>query len=197
MDVVVASNNKHKLKEIRSILGDAFDNIYSLSDLGIDCDAEETAETFEGNALIKAKAVVEIAKMPALSDDSGLCVNALNGAPGVHSARYSGEHGNDSKNIDTLLKNLDGATDRTACFVSAVVLCYPDGSYITVRGQSDGRILYEREGTGGFGYDPVFFSNELNKSFGMATEEEKNSVSHRSKALEKLLVELKKRGNIE
>lgn len=190
MDIVVASNNAHKINEIRKILGTKFDNIYSLKDLNIECDAEETAETFEGNALIKAEAVAKIANIPALSDDSGLCVDALNGAPGVHSARYSGTHGDDEKNIDTLLKNLDGVENRTARFVSAIVLYYPNGKTVVARGESTGKILYERKGNNGFGYDPVFYSNELQKSFGMATEEEKNSVSHRSKALKALLEKL-------
>lgn len=191
MNIVVASNNKNKLREIREILGDKFENIYSLFDLNIECDAEETAETFEGNALIKAKAVAELAKMPALSDDSGVCVEYLGGAPGVHSARYSGVHGDDDANIDTLLKNLENADNRRASFVSSVVLYYPDGETVTGRGETFGEILFERDGNGGFGYDPIFYSYELQKSFGKATEAEKNSVSHRAKALKDLLSKLK------
>ena len=191
MNIVVASNNKNKLREIREILGDKFENIYSLSDLNIECDAEETAETFEGNALIKAKAVAELAKMPALSDDSGVCVEYLGGAPGVHSARYSGVHGNDEANIDTLLKNLENADNRRASFVSSVVLYYPSGETVTGRGETFGEILFERDGNCGFGYDPIFYSYELQKSFGKATEAEKNSVSHRAKALKDLLSKLK------
>ena len=191
MNIVVASNNKNKLREIREILGDKFENIYSLSDLNIECDAEETAETFEGNALIKAKAVAEFAKIPALSDDSGVCVEYLGGAPGVHSARYSGVHGNDEANIDTLLKNLENADNRRASFVSSVVLYYPSGETVTGRGETFGEILFERDGNCGFGYDPIFYSYELQKSFGKATEAEKNSVSHRAKALKDLLSKLK------
>lgn len=191
MNIVVASNNKNKLREIREILGDKFENIYSLSDLNVECDAEETAETFEGNALIKAKAVAELAGIPALSDDSGVCVEYLGGAPGVHSARYSGVHGNDEANIDTLLKNLENADNRRASFVSSVVLYYPSGETVTGRGETFGEILFERDGNCGFGYDPIFYSYELQKSFGKATEVEKNSVSHRAKALKDLLSKLK------
>ena len=191
MNIVVASNNKNKLREIREILGDKFENIYSLSDLNVECDAEETAETFEGNALIKAKAVAELAGIPALSDDSGVCVEYLGGAPGVHSARYSGVHGNDEANIDTLLKNLENADNRRASFVSSVVLYYPSGETVTGRGETFGEILFERDGNCGFGYDPIFYSYELQKSFGKATEAEKNSVSHRAKALKDLLSKLK------
>ncbi len=190
MDIVVASNNNNKIREIREILGEKLGRIYSLKELGIDCDAEETEETFEGNALIKAKAVALLAGLPALSDDSGLCVDALDGAPGVHSARFSGVHGDDEKNIDLLLQKMNGENNRTARFVSAVVLYYPDGKTIVAKGESKGSILSKRCGTGGFGYDPIFYSDELQKSFGMATEAEKNSVSHRSKALKNLLEKL-------
>ena len=190
MDIVVATNNKNKLREIREILGEKFGRIYSLDDLALKCDVEETEETFEGNALLKAKAVAKLSGMPALSDDSGLCVDALNGAPGVHSARYSGTHGDDEKNIDCLLKNLVGKPSRKASFVSCVALCFPSGEAIVGRGESFGEILFSRDGKSGFGYDPIFFSYELQKSFGKASEEEKNAVSHRAKALKDLLKKL-------
>ncbi|MEG2117506.1 MAG: XTP/dITP diphosphatase [Clostridia bacterium] len=191
MDIVIASNNKNKLREFRQMLKNNFDNIYSLSDLKIDIDVEETADTFEGNALLKAKAVGEIAHMTALSDDSGLIVDALNGEPGVYSARYSGENSTDEKNNEKLLKNMQGVENRSARFVSAIVLYYPNGKYLTAKGTVEGKILEKPNGDGGFGYDPLFFCNELNKSFGVATAEEKNSLSHRARALENLLKELK------
>ncbi|MEG1805708.1 MAG: XTP/dITP diphosphatase [Clostridia bacterium] len=191
MDIVIASNNKNKLREFRQMLKNNFDNIYSLSDLNIDIDVEETADTFEGNALLKAKAVGEIAHMTALSDDSGLIVDALNGEPGVYSARYSGENSTDEKNNEKLLKNMQGVENRSARFVSAIVLYYPNGKYLTTYGTVEGKILEKPDGDGGFGYDPLFFCNELNKSFGIATAEEKNSLSHRARALENLLKELK------
>jgi XTP/dITP diphosphohydrolase len=125
--------------------------------------------------------------MVALADDSGICVNALNGAPGVYSARYGGEHGNDKKNRDLLLKNMQGVTDRTAYFKSAVALVYPDGKELVAEGKTYGKILTEEVGNGGFGYDCIFENDDLNKSFGLATAEEKNSVSHRFRALNNLL----------
>ncbi len=186
MELVIASNNKHKVREIKEILGNFFEVAYSLSELGIDTEIVEDGLTFFDNALIKAKAISKITNMAALADDSGLVVEALNGEPGVFSARYSGEGHTDDKNIDLLLKNLDGIENRKAYFVSSVVLYFPDGAYLSAEGKTEGDILYKREGNGGFGYDPVFFSRDLNKSFGLATAEEKNSVSHRGRALRSL-----------
>lgn len=186
--LLIASNNQHKLKEIREILGDKFAEVFSLSDLNINVDPDETGATFYENAKIK---VDEIAKYaPAghaiLADDSGLCVNALGGLPGVHSARFSGEHGNDAANIRKLLSELDGKADRTAYFVCSMVLRMPNGDYVTAEGRTYGSILFATEGNGGFGYDPVFFSDDLKKSFGVATADEKNGVSHRGRALNAL-----------
>ena len=183
--LVVASGNAHKLREIAEIFTDF--EIVSQKSMGFDEDVEETGTTFEENALIKARAAANALNMVALADDSGICVNALDGAPGVYSARYGGEHGNDKKNRDLLLKNLDGATDRTAYFKSAVALVYPNGKEFVAEGKTYGKILTEEVGNGGFGYDCIFESDDLKKSFGVATAEEKNSVSHRFRALNNLL----------
>lgn len=186
MKLVIASNNGHKVREIKKILGRFFKEIVTIKELGLDIDPEETENTFEENSLIKAKAVCLASGLPALADDSGLCVNALGGAPGVYSARFAGIEQNDEKNIDKLLDELKDCKDRTAEFVTVVTLVYPDGKVLSAKGRTEGEITYERKGTGGFGYDPVFYSRELSKTFGEATEEEKNAVSHRGKALESL-----------
>lgn len=184
--VVAATGNKHKLEEFRAILS-AWE-VVSAAEAGFFDDVEETGKTFAENARIKAVAVCNATGLPALADDSGLCVTALGGAPGVYSARYSG--GGDKENREFLLKNLRGAEDRSAYFESAIALAFPDGKTIEAQGRTYGKILLEEDGENGFGYDSLFFSDDLNKSFGRATEEEKNSVSHRGRALralEKLL----------
>lgn len=189
MKIAVATNNKNKLREIRQILGGSFDELLSLNDLNIDVEIEETGSTFEENALIKARAVLALSGLPSLADDSGLMVDALNGAPGVYSARYAGFEHNDLKNNALLLKNLENK-QRTAHFCSVVALCYPDGAYITAKGLVDGEIALEPRGENGFGYDPLFFCPELGKTFAQATAEEKNRISHRSRALHSLLSKL-------
>lgn len=190
MDVIIASNNKHKIIEIKQILGNCFDRIYALAERGIEIDVEETGSTFRDNAYLKAEAVCKISGLPALADDSGLSVNALDGAPGVFSARYSGLHATDEENNKLLLKRLEGIEKRTAKFVSVVALVFPDGRKIDAEGETKGKILTVPDGEGGFGYDPLFFSDELSKSFGRASSEEKNAVSHRSKALKNLVKKL-------
>lgn len=190
MDVIIASNNKHKIIEIKQILGNYFDRIYSLAERGIEIDVEETGSTFRDNAYLKAEAVCKISGLPALADDSGLSVDALDGAPGVFSARYSGLHATDEENNKLLLKRLEGVEGRTAKFVSVIALVFPDGRKIDAEGETTGKILTVQDGEGGFGYDPLFFSDELSKSFGRATSEEKNAVSHRSKALKNLVKKL-------
>ena len=187
--LLVASNNAHKLKEIKQILGDRFE-VLSLKDVGLEIEVEETGTTFEENALLKAKAVYELSGMYALSDDSGLCVDFLGGAPGVYSARYAGEDASTEKNNALLLENMRGAEDRSAKFVSAVVLYFGDNNYICGYGESSGRIIESEKGKNGFGYDPLFLSDELNKTFAEATDDEKNSVSHRKRALEDLIANL-------
>lgn len=186
MKLVIASNNKNKIREIKEILGTFFEEIVTLKDLGIDVDVEETGTTFEENALIKAREICRLTGLPALADDSGLCVNALGGAPGVYSARYAGENHVDAENNALLLKNMADVTDRKAHFCTAIVLVYPDGSYRSVSGETYGEILHAPEGSNGFGYDPLFYSYDLKKSFGLATAEEKNAVSHRGRALRRM-----------
>lgn len=185
-ELIIASNNKHKIVEIKAILGDFFSNIYSLSDKNINVEIEETGSTFEENAIIKAKYIAQMTGIPALSDDSGLEVNALGGAPSIYSARYAGEPSDSNKNNEKLLKEMDGITDRRANFTSVIAICYPDGKIITAKGATYGRILTQPQGENGFGYDPLFFSDDLNKCFGVATSEEKNAVSHRGRALQNL-----------
>lgn len=187
MKLAIATNNQHKLQEIRAILGDSFEELLSLKDLGIDVDVEETGSTLEENALIKARAILSLSGIATLADDTGLMVDALKGAPGVYSARYAGEEHDDAKNRALLLKNLDGVKDRSAHFATVIALCYPDGKTLTASGRVNGEILLSERGTEGFGYDSLFFSTELGKTFAEATQAEKNSVSHRGRALRAML----------
>ena len=184
--IVAATGNAHKLKEIRAIF--AGREIVSEKEAGFAGEIEETGETFLENALIKARAVCEATGLPALADDSGLCVDALGGAPGVRSARYSG--GGDAENRVLLLKNMANVTDRGAHFCCAVALVFPDGRVVTAEGRTEGEILTEECGENGFGYDSLFFSRDLQKSFASAAEEEKNAVSHRGRALRALEAKL-------
>ena len=192
MKAVLASNNKHKLVEIKTILNEKFDDILTLKDLNIQVEIEENGSTFEQNAYIKASEIAKMTGLPAIGDDSGICVNALDGEPNIYSARYAGEPCDDKKNNEKLLNKIhalekDGQVDRTAYFQSVVVLCYPDGKYISGSGRTYGKIIDEYRGDNGFGYDPLFLSDELGKTFGEATMEEKNKISHRSRALADLL----------
>lgn len=191
MKLVIASNNKNKLREIKEIVGNFFEVVYSLEDLGIVTEIVEDGNTFFDNALIKARTISKLTNMVALADDSGLCVEALGGAPGVFSARYSGVS-SDDKNMELLLKNMEDIENRNACFVSNVVLYYPDGTYIATEGYTYGSILREKDGDKGFGYDPIFFSEDLNMSFGKADSKDKNAVSHRARALKELQYRLEK-----
>ena len=181
--IVVASGNAAKLREIGAILKGY--NIVSMQEAGFSADIEETGATFEENALIKARAVSRALHCAALADDSGLCVAALGGAPGVYSARFCGRHGDDAANNALLLQKMRGIPEeeRTAYFESCVALVFPNGRELTATGRTAGHILFTADGDGGFGYDPVFFSDELQKSFGRASAAEKNAVSHRAKAL--------------
>lgn len=183
MRIVVASGNRNKLREIAEIFDKC--EVVSMQEAGFSGDIEETGGTFEENALIKARAVCAALGLPALADDSGLCVEALGGAPGVHSARFCGRHGDDAANNALLLEKLRGvpAEKRGAYFESCVALCFPEGREIVASGRTYGRILEGAEGAGGFGYDPLFYSDDLGKSFGTAAPEEKNAVSHRARAL--------------
>ena len=189
MKLLIASNNQHKIEEIKAVLKGKFEEITTLAEAGIDCNPEENGETFLDNALIKARAVTKYTDMAVLADDTGLCVNALGGRPGVRSARYAREH-DSAANRRKLLSELENATDRTAYFQTVVVLLYPDGSYVVGQGRVYGQILKEEQGDNGFGYDSIFYSDELHKTFGQATTAEKLAVSHRSRALCDLLSKL-------
>ena len=188
--IVVASGNRNKLREIAEIFRGY--TIVSMQEAGFSDEIEETGETFEENALIKARAVSAALHCAALADASGLCVDALGGAPGVHSARFCGRHGDDAANNALLLEKMQNVPDgaRGAYFESCVALCFPDGRELTASGRTYGRILHGQEGKGGFGYDPLFYSDDLQKSFGLASAEEKNGVSHRARALAALVAEL-------
>ena len=179
--LVVATGNAHKLREIAQIFPEY--EVISQKQAGFFDEVDETGTTFMENALIKARAACEALGLPVLADDSGLCVVTLGGAPGIYSARYSGAHGDDKGNRALLLKNMQGVTDRRAYFACAVALVSPDGREWTAEGRTEGEILLEEDGEGGFGYDPIFLSSDLQKSFGIATAEEKNAVSHRYRAL--------------
>ena len=187
--LIVASNNKGKLKEIKEILKDKYE-VVAMGDLGFNEEIDENGATFYENALIKAKAVATALGADALSDDSGLCVDALGGAPGIYSARFSGVHGDDAANRKKLLEELKNYTDpddRKAEFVSSVVLYKRNGEIVSGCGKTRGTIAFKEEGENGFGYDSLFISDDLGKSFGVASPEEKNSVSHRKRALIDLL----------
>ena len=152
---------------------------------------EETGTTFEENSLLKAKAVMEASGLPAIADDSGLCVDALGGAPGVYSARYGGEGLDDVQRYQLLLENMKGQMPRTARFVSVITCCFPNGDVLSARGECEGSVAFAPMGEGGFGYDPIFFVPGLKKTFSQLTPEEKNAISHRGKALEAFQVKLK------
>lgn len=190
--LVVATGNKHKLQEIQAIFKDV--RVVSAREAGYLGDPEETGATFEENAIIKARVAAEALNLPALADDSGLCVAALGGAPGIYSARYAGGHGDDKKNREKLLAELGDEKNRAAYFRSAAALCFPQsmgGKTVTATGDTHGRILTREEGENGFGYDCLFYSDDLCKSFGVASAEEKNAVSHRFRALTALKEKLK------
>lgn len=196
MRFVLATHNPGKLREMGEILRDLGVEVVSPAALGIPVDVEETGTTFLENALLKAKAICRAANMPAIADDSGLCVDALNGAPGVYSARYGGEGLDDRGRCMLLLNSMRGATTRAAHFSCAVACVFPNGDTLTAEGRCDGSIAYAPLGDGGFGYDPVFLLPGTGKTFGQLSQEEKSAVSHRGKALKefagKLETHLKK-----
>lgn len=183
MKIVVATTNQHKLQEIASYLTDC--EIVSAAAVGFTDEVAETGQTFLDNAFLKARAVAEATGLLTLADDSGLCVDALHGAPGIYSARYSG--GSMADNRRLLLKNLHGVTDRRAKFVCALVLVLPDGREFTTIGETHGQITTQEYGANGFGYDSLFRSDDLHKTFAEATPAEKLAVSHRGRALQKLV----------
>lgn len=187
--IVLASSNKHKLKEYKEILKDY--NMITLKDIDYTNEIEEDGKTFEENALIKAKTISKYLKEKNLDyivvgEDSGLCVDSLNGEPGIYSARYSGVHGDNQANRDKLQKELQNK-DRNAYFMCTIVVYYPNNEYKTFIGKTYGKISEKELGNKDFGYDCIFYSNDLNKTFGEASEEEKNKVSHRGRAINEML----------
>ena len=191
MKLILASNNAHKLVEIRAILGSEFDEILSMKEAGIVHETVEDGSTFLENAEKKAREIMEISGCCALADDSGLCVEALGGVPGIYSARYAGEHGDDKANNRKLLRELEGVEDRRAHFACAMVLVRPDGSVVRAEGRMDGVIAFEESGENGFGYDPLFYLPERGCTNAQLTPEEKNAISHRANALHALVKKLR------
>ncbi len=183
MKFVLATHNPGKLREMSAILGELGVEVVSPADVGITVDVEETGTTFAENAMLKAKAICAAAGLPAIADDSGLCVDALNGGPGVYSARYGGEGLDDKGRYMLLLNSMRGQTTRKAHFACAIACAFPNGDELTAQGQCDGAIAFAPMGEGGFGYDPVFLVPEMGKTFGQLTAEEKSTISHRGKAL--------------
>ena len=193
---VLATHNLKKLAEMRAILSGLGVEVVTPAEAGVEVDVEETGTTFAENAMLKAKAVCAAAGLPAIADDSGLCVDALNGGPGVYSARYGGEDLDDRGRYRLLLSSMRGQTTRAAHFSCAVACAFPNGDTLAAEGRCDGAIAFAPVGEGGFGYDPVFLVPEKGKTFGQLTAEEKSAISHRGRALaaftEKLGTYLKK-----
>lgn len=187
--IVVATNNQNKAREYRELFEPWNITVKTLADFDIPFDINENGTTFEQNALIKAQAVVNATKLPVVADDSGLVVDALDGEPGVHSARYAGDH-DDEANIDKLLTNMRGVPDskRTAHFHTTLVALKPNGSKLVADGNVSGRILMERHGENGFGYDPVFYVPETQSSMAELTDHQKNAISHRGRAMRQLMI---------
>ena len=187
MKLIIASNNAHKLTEMKAILSPFFDDVQSMREAGIEHETVEDGTTFMENAVKKARELAEISGQAAIADDSGICVDALDGAPGIYSARFSGVHGDDKANNRLLLEKLEGVENRTAHYTCAIALCWPDGKMLTAEDYLFGEIAHDEKGTGGFGYDPLF----LLPKRGLRTAElgpgEKNAISHRGKALRKLV----------
>ena len=195
MKIVLASRNKHKIGELEALLRKYIPDIemLSLDDIGFDGDIVEDGETFEDNAFIKASTVAKLGYI-GVGDDSGLSVRALGGAPGIYSARYAGEHGDTEANNKLLLENLEGEADRSAEFVCTIACVFPEdvNNGYFFRGATEGKIIGEYRGSGGFGYDPIFYYEPLKKTFAELTAEEKNAISHRGKAIELFANGLKK-----
>lgn len=190
--LVIASNNAHKIREIKAILSGIFPEIVSMAEAGLNVDIPEDGTTFEENAVIKASYVTRVTGLPALADDSGLEVMALGGAPGVYSARYAGVHGDDHANNEKLradMAHLEG-DDRAGRYACCIALTRPGMEPLTAMGYCEGEILHDYRGTGGFGYDPLFYMPYMNKSMAELTPDEKNAISHRARALEAIRARL-------
>ena len=194
-ELILATNNAHKLKEVREILSPHKITVYGLNDLNLKPeDVEENADNYFGNALIKAKSVQKLTTMPIIADDSGLEIEAMDNQPGLHSARFASENGGHPQAIKKILEYLKNKDNRKARFVCDIVLLNVEKEPLLFEGIAPGHIAEEPFGEGGFGYDPIFVSDELNKTFAEAKQEEKNKTSHRGKALKKLLTYLRING---
>ena len=193
MELILASNNRKKLAEMRRILAELGVEVISQREAGCDFEVDETGTTFAENAYLKAKAVTDATGKPAVADDSGLMVRALGGAPGIYSARFTGNHDDsDEDRVRFLLKKLDGAADRAAKFVSSICCTFPNGDTLRAEGECRGSILYAPRGENGFGYDPVFLPEGFDRSMAELSPDEKDAISHRGKALGIFKEELKK-----
>lgn len=189
MKVILASQNRHKLAEIQAILSQYDMELVLQSDLGLQIDVDETGTSFEENSELKARAVMEASGLPAIADDSGLCVDVLGGEPGIYSARYGApDCVTDRDRLNFLLKNMQGirSEERTARFVCVITLLWPDGRKLTARGSCEGLISFEPRGEDGFGYDPVFYVPSYGCTFAQMGAEKKNAISHRANALRRL-----------
>ena len=187
MKLIIASNNAHKLTEMKAILSPFFDDVQSMREAGIEHETVEDGTTFMENAVKKARELAEISGQAAIADDSGICVDALDGAPGIYSARFSGVHGDDKANNRLLLEKLEGVENRAAHYTCAIALCWPDGKMLTAEDYLFGEIAHDEKGTGGFGYDPLFLLPERGVRTAELGPGEKNAISHRGKALRKLV----------
>ncbi len=190
--LVLATTNKNKVKEFQEMVGDFPIEIKSVADFGTIPECIEDGETFDDNAYKKALHTAKILGLPAIADDSGLVVEALDGAPGVYSARYAGENATDEDNCQKLLKEMEGVTNRKAAFKCVLSIAVPSGPALTYEGSCEGTILEEKRGESGFGYDPLFYFEEFGKSFAECNSEEQNKVSHRGKALAEVRQEFDK-----
>ena len=190
MKLIIASNNAHKLTEMKEILAPFFDDVQSMREAGIEHETVEDGTTFMENALKKARELAAISGCCAIADDSGLCVDALGGAPGIYSARFSGVHGDDAANNRLLLEKMEGVENRGAHYTCAIALVWPDGREVTAEDYLYGEIAHDERGTGGFGYDPLFCLPELGCRTAELAPGEKNRISHRGKALRQLVKKL-------
>lgn len=188
MKLIIASNNVHKIKEIKAIVGDYFDEVVSQREAGVDVEVEETGVTFAQNAQLKAEAIMNLTGCAALADDSGIMIDALGGEPGVYSARYAGVHGDDHANNMKMMEKMEGVpkAKRGAQFVSSIALARPGQEIVITTGICRGEITFEPRGNGGFGYDPYFQPEGMTMTFAELGAEIKNAISHRAKALEQL-----------
>ena len=194
MTFILASNNQGKVREFKEILEPLGIGLVPQAVAGINFEVNETGDTFEENAYLKASTIAQCTGFPAVADDSGLCVDALDGAPGVHSARFGGGKAwTDGQKNEYLLQQLEGVEDRRAKFVSCICCAFPNGDVLTARGECPGRILLQPQGDGGFGYDPIFAPDGYDDSFAQVGEEVKNQISHRARALAAFYKELENR----